>query len=149
MHRKPREPARSPVEPCPTVADCLPLDGVYVEQDGQLVFHPLGEPSAEDIEYVARRTFERAKRLLRRRGLLDGERLDADGCADPLQTDHAALAHCYDAAVRGIEQFGKRTGQPTLRLIDPSAGSPDGEARVRAVRCRRLQRLRRPRHRRS
>ena len=56
------------------------LDGVYVEQDGQLVFHPLGEPSAEDIEYVARRTFERAKRLLRRRGLLDGERLDAHPC---------------------------------------------------------------------
>jgi len=109
------------------------LDGVYVEQDEELVFHPLGEPSAEDIEWVAKRTFERAKRLLRRRGLLDGDRLDADGCADPLHIDHAALAHCYDAAVRGIEQFGKRTGQPTLRLIDPAGATEGHEPTVRAV----------------
>jgi len=109
------------------------LDGVYVEQSGELVFHALGEPSAEDIEYVARRTFERAKRLLRRRGLLDDERLDADGCEDPLQADQPALAHCYGAAVRGIEQFGKRSGQPTLRLIDPAAATEGLERTVAAV----------------
>ena len=94
---------------------------MYVEREGELVFHPLGEPSAEELEYVARRTFERAKRVLVRRGMLDGDRLDADGCDDPLQTDHAALASCTDAAVRGVAQFGQRTGQPTLRLIDPAA----------------------------
>lgn len=109
------------------------LDGVYVEQDGQLVFHPLGEPSAEDIEYVARRTFERAKQLLRRRGLLNGERLEADGCEDPLQTDQPALADCYGTAVRGIEQFGNRSGQPTLRLIDPAAATEGLERTVAAV----------------
>ena len=109
------------------------LDGVYVEQDEELVFHPLGEPSPEDIEYVARRTFERAKRVLVRRGLLDGDRLDADGCEDPLLTDHGSLAGCYDAAVRGIEQFGKRTGQPTLRLIDPAGATEGHEPTVRAV----------------
>jgi hypothetical protein len=109
------------------------LDGAYVEQDGQLVFHPLGEPSAEDLAYVARRTFERAKRLLRRRRLLDGDRLDADGCEDPLQTAEPALAYCYDAAVRGIEQFGKRTGQPTLRLLDPAAASDGHQRTVAAV----------------
>ena len=109
------------------------LDGVYVERDDELVFHPLGETSAEEIEWVARRTFERAKRLLRRRGLLDGERLDSDGCDDTLQTDHAALAGCYDAAVRGVAQFGKRTGQPTLRLIDPSAATDGREPTARAV----------------
>ena len=123
------------------------LDGVYVEQDEELVFHPLGEPSPEDIEWVAKRTFERAKRLLRRRGLLDGERLDADGCEDPLHTDQAALAGCYDAAVRGIEQFGKRTGQPTLRLIDPAAATEGHGRAVTAVTVGGLPRLRRPRHR--
>jgi len=75
----------------------------------------------------------RAKRVLRRRGLLDGNRLDADGCADPLQTAEPALAHCYDAAVRGIEQFGKRTGQPTLRLLDPAAATDGHERTVAAV----------------
>ncbi len=51
------------------------LNGVYVLEQDQLVFHSLGEPSAEDIGWVARRSFERAKRLLRRRGLLDADQI--------------------------------------------------------------------------
>ena len=73
------------------------------------VFHSLDEPSAEDIEWVARRSFERAKRLLRRRGLVDTDQLD-EGRVDPLGLDQPALANCYSAAVQGLEQFGKRSG---------------------------------------
>lgn len=110
------------------------LDGVYVlDEDDEPVFHPLGEPSTDDIVWVARRTFERATRLLRRRGLMvDGE-LDGGGSVDSLRLDQPALADCYHAAVRGLEQFSQRSGQPTLRLVDPAASSPDGEPLVTAV----------------
>jgi len=83
---------------------------VYVLDQDQLVFHRLGAPSAEDIQWVARRSFERAKRLLRRRGLLDSDQLDESN-VDPLGLDQPALAECYSTAVQGLELFSKRSGR--------------------------------------
>jgi len=108
------------------------LDGVYVLDQDSLVFHSLGEPSVEDIGWVARRSFERAKQLLRRRGLLASDQLD-ESSIDPLGLDQPTLANCYSAAVQGLEQFGKRSGQPTLRLTDPAASSPGSEPSATAV----------------
>lgn len=56
-------------------AHTLALDGVYVrdEDAGELVFHGLPEPSAEDVYDVARRTAQRAARILEKHGRsLDG-----------------------------------------------------------------------------
>jgi len=88
---------------------------VYVEQSGELVFHALDEPSAEDIEWVARRSFERAKRLLRRRGLLDSDQVD-ESSADPLGSDQPALAECYSAAVQGLEPPPVHPARPPPQL---------------------------------
>ena len=65
----------------------LCLDGVYVLEQGEARFLELAPPSAEDITWVARGTFERAKRLLARRGLLPG----ADG--DDAEADRLSLEH--------------------------------------------------------
>lgn len=46
----------------------LALDGVYVRgDDGQLDFHPLPAPSAEEVADVARRTAQRVGQLLEQR----------------------------------------------------------------------------------
>ena len=46
----------------------LALDGVYVrdERTRELGFHPLDEPTAEQVTAVAERTYERVKTILRR-----------------------------------------------------------------------------------
>ncbi len=59
------------------------LDGVVVQQASELVFRRLGEPSVEDIEQVARRTFERAKRLLRT-SRYGGHRTELDPVTEPV-----------------------------------------------------------------
>jgi hypothetical protein len=102
-------------------AHCLVLDGVYVrDPSGALVFHPLGAPSAEQVAEVAARTAARVERVLRRHGRSPEDEPGDD--EDPLVQKDPALAACYGAAARGLELFGPRRGQRTLRLVDPSEG---------------------------
>jgi hypothetical protein len=77
----------------------LGLDGVYVRSSvGELVFHTLGEPTAADLEELARRTAERVRRALERAG----RSLETDACADDaLGTAEPALGLLYGAAVQG------------------------------------------------
>ena len=115
-------------------AHTLALDGVYV-RDGpgcSLRFHPLPEPTDEDIADVARLTFERVKRRFERLGkadLLDEHITAAEQDLDPLHDEQPMLAQCYAASVQGT----RLTGQQTLRLLgEPSATRqpPTGVAEV-------------------
>ncbi len=70
-------------------------DGVYVPQeDGNLVFHALGEPSLHDVEWVAHTMAEGVRRLSLRRGQSQDERP-----ADALTLERPVLASCYGASV--------------------------------------------------
>ena len=69
-------------------------------------------PSAAEVAEVARRTAERVRRCLERRGRVPGQGFDDD-------REHTALDSCYSAAARGLALFGERAGQPPLRLVDP------------------------------
>src|SRR5690606_18284967 len=95
-------------------AHTLALDGVYVRgDDGELHFHPLPAPSAQEVAQAARRTAERVRRLLSERTV------EHDG-AEP-----SGWAICCSASAQGVSLFGPRAGQPPLRLIDPSQARPD------------------------
>jgi len=92
----------------------LALDGVYVrDDDGELVFHPLPAPSAEQVADVARRTAARVRTLLERRA----EQQD--------RTEPTGWTVCCAASAQGLSLFGLRAGQPPLRLVDPSQARPD------------------------
>lgn len=95
-------------------AHTLSLDGVYLRGgDGELTFHPLPPPSAEEVADVARRTAARVRRLLERR---------AD---DQDRDEPTGWTVCCAASTQGLSLFGPRAGQTPLRLVDPSQARPD------------------------
>lgn len=113
----------------------LALDGVYVRgDDGRLEFLELDEPTAAEVADVTRRTAKRVAAILERHGRSvqaifghgsdDGDCGGADEDTDPLQEEQLALASCYGAAAGGTTLFGKRAGQPTLRLVRADQARP-------------------------
>lgn len=83
---------------------------MYVQDDeGQLVFHPQSEPSADEVADIAIMV---AHKVLRALELDDGED------EDPLALEQPLLAHCYGAAVTGRQAFGPHRGKPVIRRID-------------------------------
>ena len=95
----------------------LALDGIYVRgDDGELDFHPLPPPSAEEVADVARRTAVRLHTvLLEQRAEAEEQEL-----AEP-----SGWTVCCAASAQGLSLFGSRAGQPPLRLVDPSQARPD------------------------
>ena len=103
-------------------AHVVALDGVYVREDGSLIFHALPTPTRADVADVARRTAERIERILRAHGRsIDPEMQDDQ--PPSLVLDEPGLAACHAAAAQGICVTGDRAGQPALRLV-VSQGAP-------------------------
>jgi len=97
----------------------LALDGVYVRgDDGDLDFHPLPAPSAEEVSDVARRTAARVRKLLE-------ERIEERDGAEQDEAEPSGWAVCCRASAQGLSLFGPRAGLPPLRLVDPSRARPD------------------------
>jgi len=96
----------------------LALDGVYVRAEtGALAFHPLATPTTAVVADVARRTAERVRALLERRG----RALDGGGeTLDPLEDKEPLLARCYGAAVQGLALLGEKRGTAPERLTRPT-----------------------------
>jgi hypothetical protein len=94
------------------------LDGVFVrDDDGELEFHELDEPSPEQVAEAAARTAARVIKLLEKAGRsLDSEFHNDEG--EEFALRQPALASLYAAAARGMDLSGDRAGQPTLRLIE-------------------------------
>jgi hypothetical protein len=80
-------------------AHLLSLDGVYVRAaDGELRFHDLPEPTAENVAEVARRTAARLVTVLKKHGReVDPELGEVDVSADD-KSEGSALSACYAAA---------------------------------------------------
>ena len=95
----------------------LALDGVYVcNEEGELVFHPLPEPTVADVTDVATRTVARIERVLEQHGRYLDE--PSDGSSDKqLSLDYPALASCYQAATSGRQLLDEHPGKPALRLV--------------------------------
>ena len=98
------------------------------EVDGSLEFHPLAEPTDEQVAEVVQWTYERVAQVLERagrRGLLDEQGVSTE--PDAFELEQPALASCYGASVQGLDLLGRRAGQPTLRLVSEprdGAGAP-------------------------
>jgi hypothetical protein len=89
----------------------LALDGVYVrDEHGELRFHDLGEPSADDVQEVAAWTHARLIRVLERHGRsLEG--------VDTLLDESPALASCYGASAGDVQLLGLAPGNKTDKLV--------------------------------
>jgi hypothetical protein len=94
----------------------LALDGVYVrDEDGELQFHDLAEPSAADVRELAAWTHAALLRALERHGRsLDG--LD-DALGDELPADSPVLASCYGASASDLQLLGVAPGNRTDKLV--------------------------------
>lgn len=96
------------------------LDGVYVRSPdgGELVFHALAAPSAEEITDVATRTAQRVQKILARHGrTVDGT---GESDAEKPLGEQLALAALCGAAAAGHGITGDRAGKPLLRVVDPA-----------------------------
>jgi len=98
----------------------LALDGVYVRSpdSGELVFHALAAPSAEEMTDVAARTAQRVQKILARHGRTIGGIGDSD--AEEPHGEQLALAALCGAAAAGHGLTGDRAGEPLLRVVDPA-----------------------------
>jgi len=91
------------------------LDGVFVEIDGELVFHKLPAPSTEDVAAIVKRVRKGVLRVLGRSRISTGKDGE-DGWEDPFVEESPALASACGASVQGISAFGPRTGQRVRRI---------------------------------
>jgi ribosomal protein S27E len=98
----------------------LALDGVYSEdEDGVLLFHPVGSRSDAEVARVLGRVARRINSLLARRtAALD---FDAEPDAEDL------LPGLYGAAVAGRALDGPRAGQKSARLCSVDGHKPDDD----------------------
>jgi len=99
----------------------LVLDGVFTtDATGTARFDPAPPPTDHEVARLVATIARRVERLLRRRGLLPDE--DVDAPADPMAEDAPALAALSHASVMGRSVLGRRPGAPVLRLgRDPDA----------------------------
>jgi hypothetical protein len=73
------------------------------------------------VHDIAKRTAERIEVLLRQSGrFVDPEHAVAEA-EQLLFADQPVLGSCYQAAAAGVELMGERAGQPSLRLVHPTA----------------------------
>jgi hypothetical protein len=95
------------------------LDGVFVEQSGELVFHALPHLRTRDVQDVLHRTVKRVVRHLKKRGVLTQD--------DALAEQEPALAHLAAASVSGEPPCGpelRRLPPITLRRDEPRIVGP-------------------------
>lgn len=109
----------------------LALDGVYVRgEDGELEFHPLGEPSHDEVAEVAAWTHAKLLEVLDRHGRsLDG----VEDAPDPLREEQPALASCYGASAADVQLLGAAAGSRTDKLVRPVRLVPSPSAPLAEV----------------
>ena len=92
----------------------LVLDGVFArDADGALQFHAASSHPAPDLMPLLVTTATRLRRLLTRRGIVDGgDSLDG---WDPFAEDAPTLAGLSASSVRGVAALGPRAGRPVRR----------------------------------
>ena len=96
----------------------LALDGVYVrDEEGELGFRALGEPTTEDVAQVAAWTHASLLRVLKRHGRsLDGVSVSD---VDSFASDQPVLASCYGASAADLQLLGSAAGRKTAKLVCP------------------------------
>jgi len=96
-------------------------DGVFIEDEqGELRFHSLAEPTRGELNAIAWSTCQRAVALLRKRGLW----LDDEPGEDTLAAEHPVLAALATAAISGCLLFGEKGKRP-MKLFAAAARSGD------------------------
>jgi hypothetical protein len=113
----------------------LALDGVYVrDEEGELQFRELGEPSTEEVVQVAAWTHASLLRVLKRHGRsLDG----ITDAVDPFATDQPVDASCYGASAADVQLLGLAAGRLAAKLVRPlrlvRGGGPSALAEVGGI----------------
>jgi hypothetical protein len=110
------------------------LDGVFIEKDGEIVFHKLPAPKTEDVKELVHRIREGVLRLLARRQISLGR--DGDEFEDPLVEESPALASVSAASVYGLTAIGSRAGCRLRRLGEEPEVAAEKPKRKRHARYR-------------
>lgn len=103
------------------------LDGAYVrDAEGELAFHALAEPSAEEVAQGAAWTHAALVRVLQRHGRsLEG----VQDAPDTLRREEPVLASCYAASAADLQLLGSprvrgRRSSSVLSASSPRSLSP-------------------------
>ncbi len=96
------------------------LDGVHVMgEDGRVRLQALPAPTGEERRAWTEAIASRVTRLLRRRGLHEG---DDAGCDEA----PSALQDCQAASVRNVVAMGPRAGRPLRKIVLSGLARDDG-----------------------
>lgn len=98
----------------------LATDGAFIEEDGELHFRALPEPTRAELDAIAWSACQHTVAVLRKRGLW----LDADPADDLLATQQPLLAALAAASLAGTLLFGNQ-GQRPMRLFGAAARAAD------------------------
>jgi hypothetical protein len=90
----------------------IALDGVFVDDSGELRFHRAEPPNDRDIAELLATIRTRVLRHLDKRGLLD----DDHGRADRLSDEAPLLASCYATSIGHRQSVGSRPGASLPRI---------------------------------
>jgi hypothetical protein len=110
------------------------LDGVFIEKDGEVVFHKLPAPKTEEVADLVRHIRKGVLRLLGRRNISLGR--DGDDFEDPLTEENPALASVSAASVYGLTAIGSRAGCRLRRLGEEPEAAVEPPKRKRHARYR-------------
>lgn len=95
-------------------------DGVFIQEEpgGPVEFYDLPPPTDEEIAEVAQEVCRKTIELLKSKGLWKDEESDTE---DSFADKEPALAHAYQASVRGVLSTGPRSGQRVVRFFGAAA----------------------------
>ena len=106
----------------------LVTDGVFVQEEpgGEVQFHALTPPTDDEVTAVAQDICCKTIELLKSKGIWKDHESDTE---DTFASQEPALAHAYQASVRGVLSTGPRSGQRVVRFFGAAAQSEQESAK--------------------
>lgn len=95
----------------------LYLDGVYEEQNGQMIFHRIFPPQKQDMAELVKLIHKKLTRFFVNKGYLKEDHSLSDEASDPLSEQNPLLAEVIAASVQNRMALGARAGNRIRKFM--------------------------------
>jgi hypothetical protein len=95
----------------------LYLDGIYENQDDQMIFHRIFPPQKQEMAELVTLIHKRLTRFFIKKGYLEEDHTLSGQANDPLAEQNPLLAQCIAASVQNKIALGDRAGQRVRKFM--------------------------------